>query len=113
MQHSRPSICLALQVLPDISRVADPSMRTMQLLPLCERFAGDVSRWVQLAALQTLGPFIATLDADEVPHSERLLALSLQGLRTHLQQAAGDTMPSAAAVTNSPSDLPEEPSFSG
>ena len=64
----------ALQVLPDISRVADPSMRSMQLLPLCERFAGDVSRWVQLAALQTLGPFIATLDADEVPHSEHSIS---------------------------------------
>ena len=87
-------------------------MRSMQLLPLCERFAGDVSRWVQLAALQTLGPFIATLDAEEVPHSEHLMAASLQGLPKYLQQAAGDTVPSAATVTDSSSYLLVQPSFS-
>ena len=56
-------------VLPDMSSLAPPEMRTGQLLPVFDKLCEDVSHWVQTAALQQLGTFISSLEAP-VPQSE-------------------------------------------
>jgi serine/threonine-protein phosphatase 4 regulatory subunit 1 len=36
------------------------------LIPMFEAFVGDSSRWVRMAAFQSLGPFMASLETDQV-----------------------------------------------
>lgn len=64
-------------ILPDLSKVASMQLRTAELVPVFDRFCEDVSHWVQIAALQQLGPFIATLETNHVPESKRAFCLAL------------------------------------
>lgn len=56
-------------ILPDLAKVASMQLRVDRLVPVFDQFCEDVSHWVQIAALQQLGPFIATLKANNVPES--------------------------------------------
>lgn len=69
-------------VLPDLSKLASMELRVAQLVPVFDHFCEDVSHWVQIAALQQLGPFIATLEQDNVPESET--SFSLQSCKCQL-----------------------------
>ena len=62
-------------VLPDIARVADMQLRVHQLVPIFDEFCQDVSTWVQIAALQQLGPFIALLEINNVPQGNEPLMI--------------------------------------
>lgn len=65
-------------VLPDIAKVADMQQRVQQLVPVFDQFCQDVSTWVQIAALQQLGPFIALLEVDNVPQGDKPFTTGLQ-----------------------------------
>lgn len=57
-------------ILPAMAKLATAETREAQLLPVFDHFCEDVSHWVQNSALQQLGPFIASLEAHNIPDSE-------------------------------------------
>lgn len=56
----------AVEILPDIANVCPPHVRATNLVELFKKFIIDPSKWVKLATLQCLGPFIATLKGLEI-----------------------------------------------
>ncbi|TMW64279.1 hypothetical protein Poli38472_012901 [Pythium oligandrum] len=54
------------ECLVNISEALAPADRGDLLIPLLETCLNDPSRWVRLAAFQSLGPFLATLQRDAI-----------------------------------------------
>jgi serine/threonine-protein phosphatase 4 regulatory subunit 1 len=52
--------------LVNMSEALSPEVRGPLLIPMFEAFVGDSSRWVRMAAFQSLGPFMASLETDQV-----------------------------------------------
>jgi len=59
----------AVEILPDISMIASPQIRSQHLVELFKKFTQDASKWVKMAAHQYLGPFIATLKDQPIDKS--------------------------------------------
>jgi len=59
----------AVEILPDISEISSPEQRSQHLVDLYKKFTQDASKWVKMAAHQSLGPFIATLKGQSIDKS--------------------------------------------
>lgn len=60
---------VAVEILPDISEISSPELRSQNLVELYKKFTQDASKWVKMAAHQFLGPFIATLKGQKIDKS--------------------------------------------
>lgn len=65
-----------VESLSDLASVMPLDVCTGRLVTLLKSFHADVSRWVRIAACQTLGPFLATLPSSAI--SPALVALFAQ-----------------------------------
>ncbi|KAG7401562.1 Serine/threonine-protein phosphatase 4 regulatory subunit 1 [Phytophthora boehmeriae] len=54
------------ECMVSIALALAPSDRGPLLIPLFESFINDSSRWVRMAAYQSLGPFLAALEKDQI-----------------------------------------------
>ncbi|KAG7381379.1 Serine/threonine-protein phosphatase 4 regulatory subunit 1 [Phytophthora pseudosyringae] len=54
------------ECLVNVALALAPADRGPMLVPLFESFIDDSSRWVRMAAYQSLGPFLAALERDQV-----------------------------------------------
>lgn len=53
--------------LVEVAKTMDPVVRATELVHVYESLSNDTSKWVRGAAFQHVGPFLATLSADQIP----------------------------------------------